>query len=147
MPIHIKLSHSDIITNGIWVTPFFFFILLLKTDIDSLKVFPFPKVLYKLFCIKFFSHNIFLPITCHFSCFWIPFHNNIMMLILCRRCYILCLIICLKVNGVITYHLNPIAIIIIIIRPFVINCIYIHFTIYSTVNMAITASHKRNKAK
>ena len=45
------------------------------------------------------------------------------------------------------YHLNPIAIIIIIISPFVINCIYIHFTIYNTVNMAITASHKRNQAK
>lgn len=60
-----------------------------------------------------------------------------MILILCRRCYIICLIIWLKVNGVIIYHLNPIAIIIIIIRPFVINCIYIHFTIYSTVNMAL----------
>ena len=69
------------------------------------------------------------------------------MLILCGRCYIICLIIWLKVNGVIIYHLNPIAIIIIIIRPFVINCIYIHFTIYSTVNMAITASDKRNQAK
>ena len=49
------------------------------------------------------------------------------------------------VSSPITLTLSQI--IIIIIRPFVINCIYIHFTIYSTVNMAITASHKRNQAK
>lgn len=54
-----SISSNPILTSLLmeFGLPLSFFILLLKTDIDSLKVFPFPKVLYKLFCIKFFSHN------------------------------------------------------------------------------------------
>ena len=54
-----SISSNPILTSLLmeFGLPPSFFILLLKTDIDSLKVFPFPKVLYKLFCIKFFSHN------------------------------------------------------------------------------------------
>ena len=54
-----SISSNPILTSLLmeFGLPLSFFILLLKTDIDSLKVFPFPKVLYKLFCIKYFSHN------------------------------------------------------------------------------------------